>query len=90
MQLHALASSWLDKLLARNRLRFIQVAVSANARKPNTMIRCEKFTNEDFARFINWIVNESFMYQFAGPIFSFPITESQLTDYISDNNRKVY
>jgi RimJ/RimL family protein N-acetyltransferase len=54
------------------------------------MIRLERFTNQDFARFISWIDNEKFMYQFAGPIFTFPIDESQLTDYISDNNRKIY
>ncbi len=54
------------------------------------MIRLEKFTNADFDRFIDWIDNESFMYQFAGPVFSFPVTKNQLTDYISDNNRKVY
>ncbi len=54
------------------------------------MIRLEKFTNKDFDRFISWIDNEKFMYQFAGPIFTFPITGSQLIDYISDSNRKVY
>lgn len=54
------------------------------------MIRLEKFTNTDFDRFIRWIDNESFMYQFAGPIFTFPLTENQLSDYISDKNRKVY
>lgn len=54
------------------------------------MIRLEKFTNKDFTRFIRWIDNEKFMYQFAGPVFTFPITENQLIDYISDNNRKIY
>ena len=54
------------------------------------MIQLKKFTNIDFARFISWIDNESFMYQFAGPIFTFPITENQLSDYIYDKTRKVY
>ncbi len=54
------------------------------------MIRLEKFTNKDFDRFISWIDNEKFMYQFAGPIFTFPVTESQLIDYTSDKNRKIY
>lgn len=54
------------------------------------MIRLEEFTNKDFDRFINWIDDERFMYQFAGPVFKFPITPEQLTDYISDKNRKVF
>ncbi|MDX9694168.1 MAG: GNAT family protein [Bacteroidales bacterium] len=54
------------------------------------MIRLEEFTNKDFERFIGWIDNENFMYQFAGSIFSFPITEDQLIEYVSDNNRKIY
>lgn len=58
--------------------------------KINTMIRLENFSSSDFNRFISWIDNESFMYQFAGPVFKFPITETQLIDYISDNNRKVF
>lgn len=54
------------------------------------MIRLEEFTNKDFDRFINWIDDEKFMYQFAGPVFKFPITTEQLTDYISDKNRKAF
>jgi len=54
------------------------------------MIRLEKFTNTDFDRFISWIETESFMYQFAGPVFTFPITGNQLAEYISDENRKVF
>jgi RimJ/RimL family protein N-acetyltransferase len=54
------------------------------------MINLERFTNEDFKRFISWIDNESFMYQFAGPIFTFPLTVDQLEDYVSDKNRKVF
>lgn len=54
------------------------------------MIHLDKFTNSDFERFISWIDNESFMYQFAGPIFTFPLTISQLENYVSDINRKVF
>jgi RimJ/RimL family protein N-acetyltransferase len=54
------------------------------------MIRLEEFTHKDFNRLISWIDNEKSMCQFAGPIFTFPLTEEQLTDYISDNTRKVY
>ena len=59
-------------------------------RDPAYMIRLEEFTNNDFDRFINWIDDEKFMYQFAGPVFKFPITAEQLTDYISDKNRKAF
>lgn len=54
------------------------------------MIRLEEFKHNDFNRFINWIDNEKFMYQFAGPIFTFPVTEKQLTEYISDKNRQAF
>lgn len=54
------------------------------------MIRLESFTKADFDRFINWIDNENFMYQFAGPIFMFPLTHQQLDAYITENNRKIY
>lgn len=54
------------------------------------MIRLEKFSESDFDRFISWIDNEKFMYQFAGPVFAFPITHQQLNKYISENNRQIY
>jgi RimJ/RimL family protein N-acetyltransferase len=54
------------------------------------MIRLELFTVDDFDRFISWIDSEKFMYQFAGPIFQYPITKTQLVNYISDRNRKVF
>lgn len=54
------------------------------------MIRLEEFTHKDFDRFINWIDNEKFMYQFAGPVFTFPLTEQQLSEYISDKNRRAF
>jgi len=54
------------------------------------MIKLEKFSEPDFDRFISWIDNERFMYQFAGPAFVFPITHQQLNKYISENNRQIY
>jgi RimJ/RimL family protein N-acetyltransferase len=56
----------------------------------NNLIRLEKFTEADFDRFISWIDNEKFMYQFAGPYFTFPITREQLTHYINNNSRRSY
>jgi RimJ/RimL family protein N-acetyltransferase len=54
------------------------------------MIKLEKFTESDFDRFIGWVDNERFMYQFAGPAFVFPVTTAQLTQYIADDSRKVF
>jgi RimJ/RimL family protein N-acetyltransferase len=54
------------------------------------MIRFDSFTRADFDRFINWIDNEKFMYQFAGPVFVFPLTHQQLDEYISEKNRNIY
>ena len=54
------------------------------------MIKLEKFTTADFDRMINWIIDESFMYQFGGPVFVFPLTHKQLNKYISENNRQIY
>ncbi len=54
------------------------------------MIRLEKFIEADFARLISWIDSERFMYQFAGPIFTFPLTYQQLIRYITESNRQIY
>jgi RimJ/RimL family protein N-acetyltransferase len=54
------------------------------------MIRLEKFTEGDFERLINWIDNEYFMHQFAGPAFGFPLTHHQLNNYITESNRNIY
>jgi len=54
------------------------------------MIKLEQFTELDFDRFIDWIDNEKFMYQFAGPVYEFPITKTQLTQAISDNYRRIF
>lgn len=51
------------------------------------MIKLEQFDETDFDRLISWIDSEEFMLQFAGPIFTFPLTTDQLDLYISDKNR---
>lgn len=48
------------------------------------MIKLEPFTNRDFLRLINWIDSERALVQFAGPIFSYPLTENQLTAYLNN------
>ena len=54
------------------------------------MIKLEKFTEDDFDRLIKWIKSEDDLILFAGPNFKFPLTKEQLSDYISNVNRKVY
>jgi RimJ/RimL family protein N-acetyltransferase len=51
------------------------------------MISLEDFEEDDFERFISWIDNEDTLVQFAGTIFNYPITNSQLTSYIKDTAR---
>ena len=45
------------------------------------MIKLEKFTEIDFERLINWIETEEILVQFSGPIFKFPLTKEQLSEY---------
>lgn len=47
-------------------------------------IHLEAFTRDDFTRFISWITTGEELIQFAGPAFSFPLTESQLENYIDN------
>lgn len=54
------------------------------------MITLEKFTVEDFERLISWIKSEDDLILFAGPIFRFPLTNEQLSEYINSDVRKVY
>jgi RimJ/RimL family protein N-acetyltransferase len=54
------------------------------------MIELEPFLEKDFDRFISWIHSEEQLIQFAGPIFSYPLTNEQLTAYIGSDKRKAY
>ncbi len=47
------------------------------------MIRLEKFIESDFDNLISWIKSEEELNQFAGPIFSFPLTTEQLKKYVN-------
>ena len=51
------------------------------------MITIEKFNEKDFERLINWSYNEEILIQFAGPIFTFPLTTEQLKEYIKNQQR---
>ncbi len=54
------------------------------------MIKLEPFTKIDFNRLISWIENEEELIQFAGPVFTFPLTVEQLEIYLEEKNRFVF
>lgn len=54
------------------------------------MIKLEKLNQNDFDTFKSWSKTESELFQFAGPIFHFPLTKEQLSNYITDQRREVY
>lgn len=54
------------------------------------MIKLEHFKSKDFEYLLQWIDNEKDLVQFAGDMFSFPITELQIVKYLKDNNRFVF
>ena len=54
------------------------------------VIRLEKFSENDFEKLISWISNEEDLIQFAGSIFSFPLTKEQLNNYIQTPEVNAY
>jgi len=54
------------------------------------MIELEPFLTEDFDRFISWINSEADMVQFAGTIFTYPLTHGQLEKYVGESTRKPF
>lgn len=58
--------------------------------KPYAMIDLEPFTDADFDRFIAWIESEEQLIQFAGPVFTYPMTHDQLSNYVNSDKRQVY
>jgi RimJ/RimL family protein N-acetyltransferase len=50
------------------------------------VIRLEKFTENDFDNLISWITTEEDLIQFAGTIFSYPLSKEQLHKYIENPN----
>lgn len=51
------------------------------------MITLSLFDQNDFERFRSWIKSQEELFQFAGPIFAYPLTNEQLTSYINDPRR---
>ena len=53
-------------------------------------IRLEPFGSDDFRRLISWVDSEELMVQFAGSIFTYPLTEEQLDTYLTDEKRHAF
>ena len=45
-------------------------------------VKLEPFTVKDFDRLISWILSQKELVQFAGPLFTFPLTSKQLENYV--------
>ena len=54
------------------------------------MIELKPFNKDDFQTLISWIKSEKDLIQFAGLVFSYPLTNNQLHKYVNDLNRKVF
>lgn len=54
------------------------------------MITLFPFEDMDFDRFKSWIKSPEELLQFAGPYFSYPVTNEQLNKYIEDPKRRAY
>src|SRR5688572_20785785 len=50
------------------------------------MIRLEYFKKEDFQQLIDWVKDDHLLTNWAGSLFSFPLTEEKLDWYIDDTN----
>ena len=56
----------------------------------NQDIRLEPFCETDFDTLISWVTNEKELVQFAGPVFTFPLTKEQLYHYLTDTKRYAF
>ncbi len=58
--------------------------------KNDQTLRLEKFSEIDFDTLLSWVKDEKELIQFAGPIFSFPLTKDQLQNYLKDTKRHAF
>ena len=47
------------------------------------MLRLEPFTPDDFSRLIRWVDTKIELVQFAGDLFTYPLSKDQLQAYLS-------
>lgn len=52
------------------------------------MLKIKAFEKDDFERLINWIPNQRFLVQWAGPFFYYPLNKRQLRQYLSRSEGK--
>lgn len=52
------------------------------------MIELKPFTEYDFETFKGWVQSEEELFQFAGPIFTYPLTNEQLMDYTEMTDKR--
>ena len=50
------------------------------------MVELKNFERSDFKQLINWIESPSFLLQWGGPQFDYPLNETQLEKYIENAN----
>ncbi len=48
------------------------------------------FTSADFPRLKAWIHNEKQLFQFAGPLLTYPVTDEQLEAYLNMSNKQPF
>lgn len=58
-------------------------------------IELKPFERDDFSRLIDWVKTPEFLLQWSGPVFHFPLDESQLDTYLKESlevppTRKIY
>jgi RimJ/RimL family protein N-acetyltransferase len=52
------------------------------------MIELYPFTSSDFETFKSWVNSEEELVQFAGPLFNYPLTDTQLHRYIQMTDKR--
>jgi len=48
------------------------------------------FSESNFQPLIDWVNSKHLLAQFAGPIFTYPLTVEQLAKYMQAQNRQIY
>jgi RimJ/RimL family protein N-acetyltransferase len=54
------------------------------------MIELKNFAKEDFETFKSWVHSEEELIQFAGSIFTYPLTNEQLESYVAMSDKKPF
>src|SRR5450755_3803901 len=54
------------------------------------MLILSAFTIDDSDHLISWFENEESLVQFAGPIFSYPLTKEQVAAHLTKPDRLIY